>query len=98
MTTYQDIIRMRTAQLIGSGNGTEERRVNRVTGVLLNIVSNPILFTVDYPPSDEVRESLIKRLQNFSWDNGALFQVLSPNADKTFQAAVAKAIAIVKEL
>jgi hypothetical protein len=98
--TYRDLIHVRAEQLINHPEfgGELSSKEQKFTGVLLNIIANDFITTVDYPPTDEIRATVAHRLADLAWNYGALFQTLGKTADDMFRGSIERAIAIVKEV
>lgn len=73
-------------------------RERKVTGVLLNLVSNIPVATRDYPPNDDTRDAAVRKLADLAWEFRAITQQLGKSADDTFTVAIERAITIIRSI
>ncbi len=105
--TYQDVIRSysRSAR-DGYSDADLTARERRILHVLLNVASNSgHAATTFYPPMDNVRDTVIKRLQDGLWDFHirAIVEAASPamaraDGSREWDRAVERALTILQNV
>lgn len=101
MFTYQDLIRIYSDNVAKGTSDTDlTQRERRLTQILLNIASNTGFATVNYPPTAEDRDKVIKVFGDILWNSAAraLVSAISPSSDQPFSNAIDRTVRVLRNM
>jgi hypothetical protein len=93
MYTYQDLIRIYSKSVADGVSDTDlSPRERKLTAVLLNLASNTGHANTAYPPTDAVRDAVVKSLGSILWDARPLVEAAAPMLGDSLDKAITRAI------